>query len=279
MTKINRIYLEITDACNLDCSFCTNSKGQSYMKLEDIKICLKQIKDVCDYVYLHVLGEPLLHPNIKEIFDECYNLGLKIQLVTNGTLLKKHIELLNHQALRKLSISLHSMNNMQNKNEYFDLINSIIESNTNSYIELRFYNYEKLDKDLQEYKDFLYQKYNVEVTPKKESYKIKDNVYIYYQDIFNWPNILDPLISEKGTCKGAINQLAILHNLDVTICCLDPKGYNRIGSLKEDSLINILNSPLYINTVNNFKNNILSFNLCKRCLYRTRFDDKHNLKQ
>lgn len=279
MNKINRVYLEITNACNLNCSFCSNLKGQSYMNLDDIKSCLKQIKEVSDYVYLHVLGEPLLHPSINEIFDECYRLGLKIQLVTNGTLLNKHLDLLNHKALRKLSISLHSQNLEKEDEEYFKTIDSIIESNTNTYIELRFFDLANLNSSIKKYHDYLYNKYEVLNTPKKNSYKLKDNVYIYYADMFKWPDINDPFISDNGTCHGAIDQLAILHNLDVTICCLDSNAYNKIGNLKKESLADIMNSPLYKSIVNNFKNNKLSFKLCKSCMYRLRFDDMQSLKQ
>ena len=66
---IKRIYLEITNACNLNCPFCENEKGHYFMPIDIIKDCLKQIKEVCDYVYLHVLGEPLLHPDIEEILS------------------------------------------------------------------------------------------------------------------------------------------------------------------------------------------------------------------
>ena len=65
--KIKRVYLEITNACNLDCPFCTNNKGQSFMNIDTIKNYLFQIKQISDYVYLHVLGEPLLHSNLNDI--------------------------------------------------------------------------------------------------------------------------------------------------------------------------------------------------------------------
>lgn len=274
--KTKRFYLEITNACNLDCPFCTNEKGQSFMNINDIENYLKQIRDFSDYVYLHVLGEPLLHKKIDEILSITDELKINVQLVTNGTLLNSKI--FNHPSLRKLSISLHSVNN-QNDTNYFENIKNIINEVHNAYIELRFYDYDNLDKNLKEFKEYLYITYKVENTPKINSYKIKDNVYIYYDNLFKWPSINDPIISEQGKCHGAIDQLAILVNSDVTVCCLDPKGYNRIGNLKENSLKEILESKKYKEIVDNFKNNKLTLELCKKCSYRLRFDDKQNLKQ
>lgn len=276
---IKRIYLEITNACNLNCPFCTNEKGNSFMSLYEIKNYLKQIKEITNYLYLHVLGEPLLHPNINEILDECDLLNLNVQLVTNGTLLNKHLDILNHKSLRKLSISLHSISNSNVSNVYFETIKSLINVPTTTYIELRFYDYDNLSKDLKDFKDGLYRTYSVLNTPKENSFKIKDNVYIYYASMFDWPNINDKYLSENGTCHGAIDQLAILHNGDVTICCLDPKGHNKIGNIKNNTLKSIIESDIYKSIVNNFRNKKLTFELCKKCSYRKRFDDMRNSKQ
>lgn len=268
---IKRVYLEITNSCNLDCPFCQNSKGSSFMNLDDIKNYLKQIKEVCDYVYLHVLGEPLLHKDIDKIFEYADSLDLNIQLVTNGTLLNNHLDILNHPSLRKLSISIHSINSLDIDDSYFKTIDKLIENSNDKYIELRFYDSLNLNDKLKKYLNHLFEKYNIQSTAKLCSYKLKDNVYIYYQDMFKWPNIDDEIISYTGKCRGAIDQLAILNDGRVTICCLDSNGYNTIGDLKEKKLIDIINSDDYKEVISNFKNNKLSFDLCKRCSYRLRF--------
>lgn len=277
--KIKRVYLEITNACNLDCPFCTNIKGQSFMSLDTIKEYLKQIKQVSDYVYLHVLGEPLLHKDLSKILEYTDELNLNVQLVTNGTLLANNLNIFNHKSLRKLSISLHSISDSNINNSYFENIKNIININTSTYIELRFYDLNNLSSDLKDFKEYLYTQYKVIDTPKKNSFKIKDNVYIYYADLFDWPSINNDFISNNGNCHGGIDQIAILNNGKVTICCLDPNGYNEIGDLKKNSLIEILSSNIYQTVINNFRNRKLTFELCKRCSYRLRFDDKHNLKQ
>lgn len=277
--KIKRVYLEITNACNLNCPFCTNEKGQSFMSLDTINYYLNQIKKVSDYVYLHVLGEPLLHKDIDKILSICDNLDLNIQLVTNGTLLKNNLNIFNHNSLRKLSISLHSISEQNIDSDYFDTIDKIINNNYHCYIELRFYNYENLSEDLVDYKNKLYKKFNVVETEKTNSYKLKDNVYIYYSNLFDWPNINSQIISNEGHCHGGIDQIAILNDGKVTLCCLDPCGYNSVGDLKKDTLLDILSSNNYKEIINNFKNRKLTCEFCKKCSYRLRFDDKHSSKQ
>lgn len=268
---LKRVYLEITNACNLNCPFCTNEKGNNFMALEDIKNYLLQIKQYCDYVYLHILGEPTLHPNFNEILDFLDENDMKLQLVTNGTLLNKYPSIMNHKCLRKLSISIHSINNVDINRNYFEIINNFIETDHDTKLELRFYDKNNLSNNLNEYLINLKNKYSFELTAKQNSYKIKENTYIYFEELFRWPNINDPYISNIGTCHGAIDMIAINSNSDVTICCLDPKAFNKIGNLKEKTLADILNSNTYKQYIENFKNNKINSELCSKCSYRLRF--------
>lgn len=268
---LKRVYLEITNSCNLDCLFCSNKKGNNFLSLEEIENYIVQIKKHCNYIYLHILGEPLLHPNFEEILDLLDKNSMNLQLVTNGTLLYKYPNLLKHNCLRKLSISIHSINNFNINKEYFNVIDSIIESNLNTQIELRFYNQNNLAKQANDYLDYLKNKYIFQTTSKENSYKITNNTYVYFNDFFKWPNINDNFISNIGTCKGAIDMIAINSNSDITICCLDPYAYNKIGNLKEESLDEILKSDKYLKFINDFKNNKITAELCSKCSYRLRF--------
>lgn len=270
-SMLKRVYLEITNSCNLNCPFCTNEKGNDFLEIVDIKNYIDQIKPYCNYIYLHILGEPLLHPNFEDILDYLDKKEMQLQLVSNGTLLYKHPNILKHACLRKLSISIHSVNNIDINDDYFQVINKLIDSNTNKNIELRFYDKNNLSEQLKQYLSYLKQNYSFEITSKTNSYKIKQNVFIYFEELFNWPNINDPEISDNGTCHGGIDMIAINSKSDVAICCLDPKAYNFIGNLKSSSLLDILNSDIYKNYVNQFKQNKITSELCKRCSYRLRF--------
>lgn len=275
---MKRVYLEITNACNLDCPFCTYEKADSFIDIEDIDDYLKQIRKYCSYIYLHILGEPLLHPQFNRILDLLDNYDMHLQLVSNGTLLHKYPDLLIHKCIRKLSISLHSINNINVPDSYFETVEKLIDSNTEVNIELRFYDTDSLDGRLKGFLDHLHNKYNVTPTSRKSSYRIAEHVYIYHQDLFRWPHIEDETISKIGYCHGGKDMIAINVSGDVTLCCLDPKGYNRIGNLKENSLDEILASGLYHEFLNNISRNRLIFPLCQKCSYRSRFYVENSLK-
>ena len=268
---IKRVYLEITNTCNLNCPFCTYEKGNNFLSFDLIENYIKQIKPICNYIYLHILGEPLLHPDFNRILNLLDTSDMNLQLVTNGTLLYKYPNIFSHKCIRKLSISVHSINNIDLSSDYFNTINRLIDSNSNTNIELRFYDYDNLNQTLKDYLANLKNKYSFIETSKKNSYKLKDNVYIYFENIFEWPDINHEIVTDIGTCHGGKDMIAINSNSDVTLCCLDPKAYNKIGSLKQDSLENILNSELYRKYINDFKNKKLTAPLCIRCSYHQRF--------
>lgn len=273
---IKRIYLEITDACNLNCPFCTNKKGHSFLSFQEIERYVKEIKEITPYIYLHVLGEPLLHPDFSKILDLLDKEEMQLQLVTNGTLLSNYPDLLTHSCLRKLSISLHSVNDLKIDDSYFTNINRLIDAKRNCTLELRFYNPSELKPHLLAYLHELKEIFNPKETTKSGSLFLKEKTYIYFEDFFHWPMINDPFISDYGQCLGGKSMLAILHNGDVTLCCLDPKGHNTIGNLNEKSLKQILASDLYRNYLKELQDNHLIFKLCKNCSYRKRFDERNN---
>ena len=120
-----KIYIEITNVCNLDCSFCHGTKRRPCTISEaDFELYAKKIADFTDYVYLHVMGEPLLHPRLEELINIAHRTGLKSSITTNGTLLKKQLPMLvkNADKLYKISISLHSLeaNSGVDEDEYLD---------------------------------------------------------------------------------------------------------------------------------------------------------------
>ena len=81
----------------------------AFLSPEDFRTLAAKLRPYGQYLYLHVMGEPLLHPQLPELLEICRALGFRATLTTNGTLLpKKQAALLDAPALRKVSISLHS---------------------------------------------------------------------------------------------------------------------------------------------------------------------------
>ncbi len=102
MRKFRRIYIEITNVCNLKCNFCpvTNRKPE-FMTTELFKRILYEIREYTEYIYLHVKGEPFLHPEIDKILDISFEKGFKVNITTNGTLINNvRDKIINKKALR-----------------------------------------------------------------------------------------------------------------------------------------------------------------------------------
>lgn len=271
MNNIKRIYIEITNVCNLNCNFCIKNKREyKYMSLIEFRYIINKIKDITKYIYLHVQGEPLLHPNFKEILDICNEYNMYVNLTTNGTLLDKYLDIYKYKCIRKISISMHSFNE-----DNTNIINNIeILSNTlndNQYLELRFWNKNNLSNTSIKLINTLNNKYELIDTSKLNSYMIKKNTYIHFDNLFVWPNISNNN-NISGNCKGVKNMLCIVSNGDITPCCLDQDCNINIGNIYNDSIDNILNNNRYNNMINNFNNNKIIEQLCKQCTYRNRFN-------
>lgn len=110
LKKFKKIYIEITNRCNLSCSFCHRSRRPAgFMDRVEFETLLERIRGYTDHLSLHVLGEPLLHPELGLLLDSCHQHGFKVNLSTNGVLIPQHRDmLLSKPALRQINFSLHS---------------------------------------------------------------------------------------------------------------------------------------------------------------------------
>lgn len=95
VTRFKRIYIEITSSCNLTCSFCQETKrDKRFMSIDEFSHVIEQVKPLTEFIYLHVKGEPLLHPQLGDILQICHDEGMRVNITTNGTLLKKQLDTL-----------------------------------------------------------------------------------------------------------------------------------------------------------------------------------------
>ena len=275
MKKYRKIYIEITNNCNLNCSFCskTNKKKQN-MSIEQFELILKKINDYTDYIYLHVKGEPLLHPNIIEIINIANKYNLKVNLTTNGTLFDKYAEALgNCNNLNKINFSLHSENNKKNYLE--SIFNNIkyLNSNTTTIYRLWTLNNNKLDnKSLEivsKIKD--YYKLSPNIVDKiinDKNIKISKNIYIDKDNQFKWPSLNNE--QTTGYCYALKTHIAILVDGTVVPCCLDAEGIINLGNIFKQDLEEIINSERYINLRESFINSNPCEELCKSCTFKNR---------
>ena len=260
MKRFKKIYLEITNGCNLNCKFCIkNSRKTEYISIDNFKLILDKLKDYTDYLYFHVLGEPLLHPKINELIDIASN-NFKINITTNGYLINN----LKTNNIRQLNISLHSFNDNYNikLQDYLDNIFNKIDTLNNTYISLRLWVKNKYNKEIINY---INKRYNLNINENIDNYKINDHIFINNFHEFIWPDLDNNYYNEEGTCYGLRDHIGILVDGTIIPCCLDSKGIINLGNIYSNSLDNILNSSRVENIINNFKNNKKCEELCKHC--------------
>jgi radical SAM protein with 4Fe4S-binding SPASM domain len=265
-----RIYIEITNSCNLNCIFCSkNNRHPRMMSRTEFSYVLDQIKPLTEHIYLHVQGEPFMHPELLDFLDDSYKYGLKVHLVTNGTLLSKvDSRLYSHPALVQLSISIHSAQ-MKIDDDNYKILKQIISNveNTQLSLFLRLWTYN--DNELTYLINSLT---NNLIIYEGKRIKVKKNLYIDLDKEFVWPNINHPIQSINGTCHAGSIMLAILSNGEITPCCLDSDGLLSIGNIFEETLNDCISKPRFTNLVNGFKKRQCVETLCQKCTYRLRFN-------
>ena len=277
MAKIKRVYIEITNSCNLSCSFCMkHHRAPKMLSLDEFESILKEVKKITPFIYLHVQGEPLSHPRYNEILSLCDTYNMQVQLVTNGTFLSKHLDMIEHSSLRKVSISLQSIEYQSididtYMNTLLTFINKCIEKNS-PILEIRFWRNDQYDlPKTKKCMQVLENTYSFTLTERKNHYRISENAYIDFDNMFSWPTLDNPEALSNGTCLGAKTQIAILSNGNVVPCCLDTDANVLLGNIFQDSLESILQSESYLKIVKEFNDHKIQNPFCLRCTYRYRF--------
>lgn len=290
MRKFKKIYVEITNICNLQCNFCPSSslsRTKKLMKEEQFSYILKEITPYTDHIYFHLMGEPFLNKNVDTFLDLAADSGLKVNITTNGTLIKKvQQKLLPKKALRQVNISLHSFE----ANEYSkdletyigDIADFINEATASSDIicAIRLWNMDTAELNASnELNDdilsMLEQKLDLQVRlsnelQQKTNIKLRDRVYINMAEKFEWPDMDRDIIDENVFCYGLRDQIGILVDGTVVPCCLDSEGKIPLGNIFESSLEDILNSERARNMYDGFSRRFAVEELCKRCGYAKR---------
>lgn len=269
--KFKKIYIEVTNLCNLNCSFCSKSnKNKKEMTIEEFELVLKNINNYTEYIYLHVKGEPLIHKDLDNILLLAKRYNKKVCITTNGVFLKEKLDILNkYDNIYQINISLHSENK---KNNYLEDILYSIDKLKYPYISLRFWTLNKgiMDDKTKKYLNIIGKKFNIRKV--ETNIKLKEKVYLSLEDKFIWPDLINNYYEEQGYCLGGKSHIGILSDGTVIICCLDGEGYSNLGNIYSNSLDEIINSEKFKNTINNFKKRKAYLEICKHCSYKSRFD-------
>lgn len=288
ITLLDRIYIEISNLCNVQCSFCPvvemDKKVMSLSEFESILIqAAPKAKEIC----LHLMGEPLAHPQITQILELCEKYQTKIQLTTNGLLLPKYKDtLLRTSIIRQINFSLQAFkDNFPNRSldtyllPLLKFVEEVNYTRPDLYINFRLWNQDSQDSQDSDNEDiYVYiERYldininrNIEVGAIK-SKKIWNKLYLHFDSRFEWPALDLPYQGEEGRCHGLLKHIAIHSNGDVSPCCLDKEAIINLGNAHQSSLTEILDSPRASLIREGFLNNKLCEELCQKCSYINRF--------
>lgn len=293
MKKLKKVYIEIGNICNLSCNFCPETKRkQEFMDLETFGAILKEVKPHTDYIYFHVKGEPLLHPQIDKFLDLSHEKNLKVNITTNGTLINKvKDKILGKPALRQINFSLHSFDGNHDENKFFEerkayfghIFNFIEEAKETPLItSLRLWNLEKDNKaNLEKARNeelvkMIEEEFNLDYNIEEKilpgrGIKVADKVYLNQDHEFKWPDLKEEEDDGVGFCYGLRDQAAILVDGTVVPCCLDGEGVINLGNIHQTSFTQILESKRAKAIYHGFSNRQAVEELCRKCGYRKKF--------
>lgn len=289
MKTFKKVYIELTSVCNLACTFCPPTERKAnFMKLDAFNHILDEIKPHTNHIYLHVKGEPLLHPKIDELLDAAHEKGFKVNITTNGTLIRKNKhKLLGKPALRQMNFSLHSFDGhigSENRDKYLaDILEFVREAEEHKVIfSFRLWNLTQdnitnMERNRnRETLEIIEKEFNLDYRIEEKiipgsGVKIADRVYLNQDHEFEWPSLSAPEDEGKGFCHALRSQAAILVDGTVVPCCLDGEGVINLGNVNRDSFSEIVESERANNLFYGFSRREAVEELCRKCGYRKRF--------
>jgi MoaA/NifB/PqqE/SkfB family radical SAM enzyme len=273
MKRFRKVYLEISNRCNLRCSFCPGTRrAPGAMALPQFRLLLEKLRPWTDYLYFHLMGEPLCHPNLGAYLALAGEMGFRVILTTNGTLLSRQQELLlNAPALHKVNISLHAFeaNDLavpfrKYLEDCFAYGRAAAGKKLTVY---RLWNEGGADTQNDEILAALREAFPEPWVREPRGTRIGDRVYLEYGEKFDWPDLSAPEGSPHGFCYGLRDQLGVLCDGTVVPCCLDHDGDLALGNLFHQTMDEILESPRAQAIYHGFSNRQMVEPLCRCCGY------------
>ncbi len=285
MRMLKKAYLEITNVCNLDCSFCPGTgRTQGFLSPDQFRLLAGRLRPHTEFLYLHLMGEPLLHPQLETLLAIAAELEFRVVLTTNGTLLPQTGSLLcSSPAVWKVNVSLHSFEGNPPLGELSDYLDHCIRfarraAGAGKRCALRLWNLDGETLSGANSCNHTVLETLEESFPKpwktgRRGTTLTDGVYLDWGDRFEWPDLTAPEGKSSGFCMGLRDQVGVLWDGTVVPCCLDHEGDLPLGNLYRQSLDDILNSPRAQAIYHGFSRGLVAEELCRKCGYRRRFSE------
>ncbi|MEZ4956207.1 MAG: radical SAM protein [Saprospiraceae bacterium] len=280
-----RIYLEISNICNVQCSFCpVVEKDKKLMDLSEFEAILQQVAPLTEIVCLHLMGEPLAHPKFLQILAICEKYQAQIDLTTNGILIKRYAtDIVNSPAVRQVNFSLQAFkDNFPHRDigpylaPIFEFVTMAHHFKPSLYVNFRLWNHGAEDVDNEDIFQRIEAHFDITINRNIEVGMVKSKniwhrLYLHFDSRFEWPSFNLPHQGTQGRCNGAVHHIGIHADGSVVPCCLDKDAAILLGNVKGQPLTSILQSDRFTAMRTGFLNGVLVEDFCQHCTYINRF--------
>jgi radical SAM protein with 4Fe4S-binding SPASM domain len=286
--KFSKVNIEISNICNLQCSFCPEViREKKIMSVDLFRRVIEQVAPLTELVCFHLMGDPLVHPKLSQLIDICEEFQTKIFFVTNGVLLRdEKMDLLLRPPLQQVNFSLHSYFDNhpgQDPTVYLEKIfrftEKAFELRPDLYLNYRLWNLNDVSGSQTDNSAMLSrvcERFDIPIPTgldvrKRKSIQLKNRLYLHFDTEFIWPSLDLEVLGNKGRCHGLSSHFGVLADGTVVPCCLDKEAAIPLGNIAESEIREILNSSRALDILNGFRQKNLVEDLCQRCQYIERF--------
>lgn len=271
----SRVYVEVTNICNMNCSFCHGHHQESRQMTEaEYAHILRQLQGKTRYIYHHLMGEPLVHPLLPRFIQMAFDAGFRPMLTTNGTLLDLRGDALLGIGLHKVNISLHSFEGDQSDAHarYISKVAAFADkaNAAGTLVSLRLWNNGCDEGRNVAVLAHLKEHFPAPWVENTRGYRLRDGLFLEWGDRFTWPDPKEKDYGEAVFCYGLQDHFGILCDGTVVPCCLDSDGTIPLGNVFREELDGILASSRATAIAEGFRCRRAVEELCRRCGYAQR---------
>jgi len=287
-----KAYVEISNICNLKCSFCpTVERASQVMSPALFGKVAAQLTGMVDEVCLHLMGEPLNHPEFGQILQLCREYQLPVNLTTNGLMLTGTRR---DQALdpivRQVNLSLQSFAaNFSGKDvsgymqRVFQFTRLAQEQRPDLYINLRLWDLDDVQTPSAvnaAVRASISAEFGIDLEGlaidirRKKHLQLSGRIYLNFDSRFTWPSLDLPKRLRPGFCHGLSSHFGVHADGTVVPCCLDKEAVINLGQVAEQPLQEILFGARATAIRDGFARGEPTEDLCQRCTFIDRFDRK-----
>lgn len=274
--------IELTNFCNLDCIMCPRrfmKREIGFMEFDLFKKIIDQCKYQTDFVWLHLFGESLYHPQLDRFIDYCSRNNVRAGLSTNATILSKDkASMILNSKLDEIYLCLDGCN----KEVYEKVRRNADFDKTRANI-MEFLGQKNKLKKKKPFTRLVTIKMNeteegIDAFTKQWQGLVDD---IYIKKFVSWANQDDEIASKRTGCEKADllqkknkrfpcisfwKDGVILWNGDFVPCCMDFDGKMALGNVGKEKLSDIWNSPKIKEVRRQQREGNYDNPLCKNCV-------------